>query len=69
MFLRQIIWFFLLCVYYLVRNYVFFPAFKNYCVLFNGSKYIVQKHHAGGLLLNLCAGCLIVEWKAMTVCL
>lgn len=50
MFLRQIIWF-LLCVYYLVRNYVFVffsNIQKNYCVLFNGSKYIVQKHSDGG---------------------
>lgn len=68
MFLRQIIWFFALCILF-GTELCFFPAFKNYCVLFNGSKYIVQKHHAGGLLLNLCASCLIVECKAMTVCL
>lgn len=29
MFLRQIIWVFLLCVYYLVRNYVFFQHSKT----------------------------------------
>ncbi len=70
MFLRQIIWF-LLCVYYLVRNYVFFFSNiqKNYCVLFNGSKYIVEKHSDGGLLLNLCVSSLLAECKAMTVCL
>lgn len=74
MFMRKII-LVLLCVYYLVRNYVSFLFFFfniqkiNYCVLFNGSKYIVQKHSAGGLLLNLCVSSLLVEWRAMTVCL
>lgn len=71
MFLRQIIWF-LLCVYYLVRTcffVFFFNIQKNYCVLFNGSKYIVQKDSDGRLLLNLCVSSLLAECKAMTVCL
>lgn len=47
--------------------FFFFNIQKNYCVLFNGSKYIVQKHPAGGrFLLNLCVGSPLVECKAMT---
>lgn len=71
MFLRQSILVFALCILFGTELFFFFPQHpkKNYCVLFNGSKYIVQKDSEGRLLLNLCVSSLLVEWKAVTVCL
>lgn len=56
MFLRQMIWFFALCILFGTELCCFFPhQSPKYCVLFNGSKYIVPKIFCWAIFIeSLC---------------